>query len=578
MKKYSLIILLLIVALISCNIDDYDQPSDFSKPQLFTPDVFNLSENNIGNTIPISINDFSSLSDVSQGVVSRSWMIEEGSRFLMPDFTRKDSLNLADFIDPELGSSNGKDIANVLFQKAGETTVTLKNRFKEEVSLLGNDAVQTTDGLWELTTVFQYDVYNYLNAEASIFDEETLETYLLAADQNPSINDTSGFTTITIEAGSRLDFKDLTTIGRPSGRTWNFDGGQPDTSEEEEEEVTYNRTGDYLVTITSMRDNIRQSLRYSEQTKALPFIINVIPSTKPFVINGNAFALNDNSSEPGTKIIAFRVNGVLESFTDLENDFSVNVVNGAINLDIDVVSAEVSSVDETMIELVLAEPVLNSDTITLSYSGSAITSIDERILTPFTDAVVEPLFINLLTGNVNPSFENPASNARWANADGYRLFIGNGNQLVNAQNTDGTPFLDRSTERASDGSASMKFNAILPYETGIGFIGLSNILFRNADIPAGEYQLTYDLYYEPGTTFAGLFTRIFGATSEIEVMNFNPPATGEWFTVKRNITLGSGGITGNAVFNFRDNNENAAITGRQTFYIDNFKVIAVESR
>ena len=578
MKKYSLIVLLILVALISCNIDDYSQPSSFTKPQVFTPSIFNINASTINNTIPISIDDFSSLSDVSQGVVSRSWIIEEGSRFLKPEFTRKDSLNFAAFIDPEIGTTNWRDVVHVLFQETGETTVTLKNKFEKEVSLFGNDAVQTSDGLWQLTTVFKYDVYAKLNAEASVKNEEDGTEVILNASQNPSVDNTSGFTTITIEAGSNLTFTDLTTIGRPSDRNWDFVGGQPDTSLETEQIVTYNRVGEYTAALTVKRAKKgNKTLRYTEQTKALPVIIKVIPSTKPFTINGNAFAVDDADGQPGTKQIAFRVNGILESFTGLENTFSVNVVNNAFDQDFVVTSAKVSDSDETLIELELAEPVLNTDTVTLSYSGTGITAIDERQLLTFTDAIVEPLLINLLTDNLNPSFENPATNDRWANADGYRLFIGGGNNLDDAKNTDGTPFLNRSEERASDGSASLKFDAILPYETNIGFVGLSNILFKNAEIPAGDYKLSYDLYYVEGD-FAGLFTRIFGSTPDIEVMNFNAPGLGEWFTVERDLTLGSGGITGNAVFNFRDNNENSALTGRQTFYMDNIKVIANETR
>ncbi|ANW96610.1 hypothetical protein AXE80_10125 [Wenyingzhuangia fucanilytica] len=588
MKKYSLIILLSLMALVGCNVDDYTEPANFSAPLVFTPSIFNINESSIANNIPISIDDFSSLSDISQGVVSRTWVIEDGANFLNSEFTRKDSVNLDRFIDNKLGTSSQTKLVHVLFQKAGETTVTLKNKFEKEVSFLGNDAVQGEDGLWELSTVFKYDVYQRLNAEASVKNEEDGTEVFLTQSQHPSTDDTSNFTTITIEAGSNLTFKDLTTVGRPSDRVWDFDGGQPETSTEEEQVVTYNRIGEYTTNLTVSRAKLgNNTLRYSEQTKAIPVIIKVIPSTKPFTINGNAFAVNDGSSAPGTKQIAFRVNGILEPFTGVENDFSVNVVNGTFNQNFNVVSAQVSSTDETLIELELSEAVLNSDTIKLSYNGTGITAIDARVLNAFTDETVEPLIINYLTSNVNPGFENPATNDLWANADGYRLFIPAGNnasgnnQIANATNPGGGLYLSRSTDRASEGSASMKFDAVLPFESGISFLGLSNVLFQNAEIPAGVYSFKFDLYYEPGTTMGGVFTRIFGSTPDIETMSFNAPGTGQWFTVEREINVGAGGITGNAVFNFRNGgpgNENDGVTGRQTFYIDNFQVVAKENR
>ncbi|CAH8284165.1 hypothetical protein EV196_103303 [Mariniflexile fucanivorans] len=575
MKKYNLI-LLLFVALVGCTIDDYNQPSDFSKPQVFTTGIYNISASTIANSIPISIDDFSSLTDVSQGVVSRYWVIENGTRFLNSEFTRKDSLDLARFIDPELGNIHWKDVVHVLFQEEGETTVTLKNKFNKAVSLYGNDAVQTTDGLWELTTVFKYDVYAKLNAEASVKNLEDGKEVILAANQNPSIDNTSGFTTITIEAGSKLTFKDLTTIGRPSDRIWDFKGGQPATSTEIEQVVTYNRVGEYTAILTVSRAKKgNKTLRYSEQTKAIPVIVKVIPSTKPFTINGNAFAVADTDNIPGTKNIAFRVNGILESFTGLTNNFSVNVVNGSFNQNFTVTSAKVSSTDETMIELELAQPILNSDTVKLSYNGTAIKAIDDRQLLPFTNATVSPLLINYLANAFNPSFEE-ASQSSTTGAQSYTHFVV-GNNLSQITNADGSLYAARSTEKASDGSASMKYNLVLPLITTQGYFGLINNTVSNSNIPTGDYKLTFDVFIESGN-FMGIFNAIQGASSSPSGVGipFNTPATGEWFTLERTFSV-NGTLGGNVVFNVR-NADNSGVTGTQVFYIDNLKVLKVETR
>ncbi|GAA4238753.1 hypothetical protein GCM10022291_30450 [Postechiella marina] len=575
MKKYSLIILVLL-AIVSCNIDDYDRLSEITKPELFTPSIYNLTETSINNAVPIAINSFSSVSDASQGVISRHWTIEEGSKYLLPTFTRKDSLNLEPFIDSDIGLSNWTEIVHVLFQKEGETTITLKNTFDKAVSFLGNDAVQNNDGLWELTTTLTYDVYAELNAEASVSNADNTEVLAtLSSNQNPNKDNTNGFQTITIEAGSNLTFTDLSTIGRPSGRLWEFEGATPNSSEEEQQVVTFNRLGSYTVNLTTIRDKRGNSLHATEQTKTLPVIIEVIPSTQPYIISGEANAEIDGNDDAGTNIISFRVNGEIEPFNGGETDFTVNVVNTGFNQDFEVQSVNINNADPTIIELTLAQPILNSDTVTLSYNGTIIKSIDSRTLNTFSSISVNALNLNLMTNASNPSFENAVDNDRQVNAQGYNLFVGGGgNNLDNARNADNSLFLNRSTERSSDGNASLKFNAIMPMAPG--FVSLSNTILSNSAIPAGDYKLTFDVFIEDGSNFNAIFSVIQQGTPRTQLAPLNAPATGEWFTVERNFS-NAGTLGGNLIFNFR-NQDNNGITGRQTFYIDNIQIIAIEAR
>ena len=574
MKRYSIILIVCLLALVNCKTDDFEPLSEFSKVELFTPNIFNLTATSIENPIPISINDFGSLADVSQGVVSRVWTIEEGSKYLKPEFKRKDSIDLSPFIDLTLDKENTTANAFVLFQQIGETTVTLKNTFNEPVSYLGKDAVQV-DELWELTTVFTYDVYGDIQASATVSNDDNSEVLAtLESEQNPDPEDTSSFQKITIEAGTGLYYKDISMLGRPNGRIWNFEGGIPQTSEDEEVKVQYNRLGEYKAEITINRDRRGNSLNAAEQTKVLPIIVEVIPSTKPFVITGEGKGEDDDSDTAGTSTFSFNVNGELENFTGAENDFTVNVVNGAFNQNFTVTSARVNSSNATKVDLVLNQPILNSDTVTFSYNGTAIKSVDNRTLEPFSSISVEPLNTNLLTNASNPGFENAVTNDRQVNSQGYNLFVGGGNSLDNARNADGSLMINRSTERASAGNASLKFDADLPLAAG--FLSLSNTLAKNSTIPAGDYKLAFDVYLENGTGFQGLFTVVQGGTPQGAATPFNAPGTGQWFRVERDFSLGAP-LSRNIILNFR-NNDNAGITGRQVFYIDNIQVIDREER
>ncbi|TGV00786.1 SwmB domain-containing protein [Flavivirga rizhaonensis] len=575
MKKYSFIILLF-VAFWGCDKDDFERLSDNTQAQIFTPSIFQINENSIGRPIAININNFSSISDASQGVVSRSWAIEEGARYLKSTFERKDSLNLAAFIDPNLGLGNSAEIVHVLFQKEGETLVTLKNKFNKEVSLYGNTAVQGNDGLWQLTTELTYDVYADLNTEASISNEDDTQVLAtLSASQNPSSDDTSGFATITIEAGSSLTFTDLTTIGRPDERLWEFEGGTPSTSTEEKQAVTFNRLGDYLVMLTTFRDKVGSALNPAEQTKTIPAIITVIPSTKPYVITGNASAEDDSDDDAGTNIITLSVNGEIDAVSGVEGNFTVNVQNIGFNQNFTVTSARKSNDDATTVELTLDQPILNSDTVTLSYNGTGITSIDSRTLETFTDVPVDPVNKNLLTNASNPSMENSVDNDRNVNTQGYNLFVGGGgNNLDNARNVDGSLQINRTTERASDGVASLKFDAVMPLMAPA--LSISNRIISNSNIIAGEYKLTFDVFVEESTGTFTVLNVIQGGEPRGQSIMLDPPVIGEWFTIERNFTLAAE-LQQWIVFNFR-NQDNAGITGRQVFYIDNLQVIALETR
>lgn len=576
MKKISLILLALITLYTCGPKDDFEPLSDLVVPEVFTPSLNQVTETSIANAIPIAINDFSSLSDISQGVVSRNWRIEEGARFLLSTFTRKDSLNLEAFIDPELNLGNWRETVHVLFQEEGETTVSLTNSFDQPVSYLGNDAVQGENGLYNLTTVFTYDVFADLNAEASVTDLATGETVLLTADQDPDPADTSSFTTLTLEAGTSLQFEDLSTIGRSDGRVWDFVGGTPESSTEAVVDVLYNRPGQYTASITINRDKRGRQLFYAEHTKTLPVLVEVIPSTQPFVIASNGMAVDDNNPAVGTTILSFGVNGIIETVDNSASNFTVDIVNGAFTSSTSPSAVRVNSSNESVIELVLSEPIYNSDTVTISYNGTAITSIDQRTLEPFANQPVDNLFQNLLTDVSNPSMELSNTNERNVFAVGYNLFVGGGNNIDNAKNPDGSLFIERSTEQASDGGASLKFNANIPFDNGIGFLSLSNTLISNSNVPAGTYNLTFDMYIEDGSDFEGIFQVIQQGDPRTQLVSINPPGTGQWFTVERPFTASSD-LGGNAIFNFR-NQDNPGLSGRQVFYLDNLKIIPIENR
>jgi len=109
-----------------------------------------------------------------------------------------------------------------------------------------------------------------------------------------------------------------------------------------------------------------------------------VKSSQPFIFDGN---LIEHESEK----ISFNVTAETAPFLNEEDNFTVHVSNEISGFEgfIDVKTVELNSNDATMIEITLAESIYNTDVVTVSYSGGAISSLDERPLEGFGPQTVE---------------------------------------------------------------------------------------------------------------------------------------------------------------------------------------------
>ena len=102
----------------------------------------------------VKINNYLAFQDLSRGELSHKWIIEEGSKFLMDNFTTNDTIYQA-FILEDAGLETTNDLAYVLFTELGTTTVTLINTFKEEV----NESVfDEENNIWKVEKVITVEV------------------------------------------------------------------------------------------------------------------------------------------------------------------------------------------------------------------------------------------------------------------------------------------------------------------------------------------------------------------------------------------------------------------------------------
>ncbi|AZQ63916.1 hypothetical protein EI427_17295 [Flammeovirga pectinis] len=125
-------------------------------------------------------------------------------------------------------------------------------------------------------------VYEVYHNDVKIV-EVTLDDIL-----NPS--DQENWETVALVYGDSLFFKDITTVGEPTGRTWLFNGSETTSSTTKETQVIYTVEGDHLAGEVTF---IREGSDYPDATitSEIPLKINVsIPKILPAfkVMNGEA--------------------------------------------------------------------------------------------------------------------------------------------------------------------------------------------------------------------------------------------------------------------------------------------------
>lgn len=516
----------------------------------------------------VSSETFMSFLDLSQGAVKHEWTIEEGNFYLKEGFKRNDSLDL--FIDETAGLTITTPKAHVLFKNSGLNNITLRNEFSDFVSFNSEDeridAVQVGD-VWVLEKTFTFDVYGKLLPAFKVLQGGN-EIINITKDDNPSLADQSTWPTVQVEAGSSLTFVDLTTEDRPNGRNWSIPDGAPAGSNAETAEIKFFKLGTFPAgTLKSTRGI---TLPTANTEKIIPLMVEVIPSSQPFELNGQI-------KEDENEVISFQVTGEVAPFAGEEGNFTVNVKNAAATFDqnIAVKSARVSATNATRIELVLNEPIYNSDVVTVSYSGGNIKSSDTRDLLAFTDKPVIMHFSNnILTANSWAGFEqhHDGLNRGYLGPNGA-FWVGN----AALSGTAADPFWSRSLEDKFEGDSSLKFSVdgltktLQLHTFGLGLLD---------KIPAGTYNISFMVNVQSGTTLKQ-FRTWGGEVPELGPLSWDvgSVAKDKWVKIQHTITFSAPIDAKKKVsINFNTGDNPDAGTGRQTIYIDDFSFIPVELR
>ncbi|UMB61693.1 hypothetical protein MHL31_05680 [Lutibacter sp. A80] len=554
-----------LLILVSCEEEEYvdytpvDELSDVSwiiSLQKFTQNPFNIEEDS-----------FMSFFDLSVGASSHQWIIEDGNAFLNEGFKKGDSLPL--FINSEAGLTTTDVKAHVIFRKSGVNKVRLLNKFPEPVSYKSSAGTLNSKkegDFWVIDTTFTFDVFANLKPAFKVL-QNNVEVLSITEDQLTSIENEASWPTVEVEAGATLTFIDQTTTGRANGRNWAIPSGIPASSNLDTVTVKFFKLGTYNAGVFKALRATPYPTASVEKT--IPLKINVIPSSQPFKING---AIKEDVNEK----ISFQVTGEIVPFTDQEDKFVVHVKNTAAGFDqtIPVLKASVNSTDATYIDLTLSEKIYNSDVVTVAYNGGEIESTDTRQLASFPATNVQ-MYIggNILKSNSWSGYEIGLD------GDLARAFSGpNGAFWVGAplNGSADNPIWSRTTEKAYEGNASMKFNvdgitkAYQLHTFGLGTIDM---------IPAGTYKISFMVYLEAGNTMEKFWTWG-GEVPELapEAWNLDGLPREQWIKIEHIVTLSEINSKKKVTLVINPPSNPNSSTGQQTMYFDNFSFVEVEVR
>ncbi|WP_010134626.1 PKD domain-containing protein [Ochrovirga pacifica] len=558
MKKIFLLFLC-IFSLISCE-DDTDFSTEHTSFLWYTSNGFEEADYTIG------IEDYITLLDLSKNTKTHLFSIPKTAKFIEGDLNRGITDYTPYLVDTDENTSTQTKI-NVIFTEPGLQTISLKNTYSKQT-----EGATLVENAWIAEQNFTVDVFDRLNPKGSVSkynytdpDNPILET-VLTFDENTTslIEEKDTWATTTIEAGEELVFTDASTTGRPTSRTWYAKGGKPETSSKEEASIRYNKPGTYTTSIESKRSGSEVPAYTTE--KLIPLVIQVIPSTKPFVQSGTVTLENN--------IIRFGVTGEVESAIAQASKFTVHVTNVAANFDanIPISTVQISPDDPSIIQLELAETVYNTDTIELSFTDGNIVSVDSRTLENFGPLTVvnapgTNVFVNDVAG-----FENENSN--WKKGYCQNYFIGNGNGTAEA------PIFSRTSEQVYQGEASMKFS--MDGIKNISFIGLD--LSKPNGIEAGTYLISYWVYIvdhgnDEINNLKTFRTQIKSGSNLVqeEIWSLEGLEKNKWVKIEKTITVAD--IASGTKIDIRfQTADNPDVSGLQTIYFDSYSWIKQQPR
>ncbi|NJB82542.1 hypothetical protein [Wenyingzhuangia aestuarii] len=540
MKKIFLTLIAVFTLLISCKDDSYEIPNTFS-------DIGFYTSKGTANTLNTKINGYVSFADLSQGTVNHKWTITGKTKYLEGEIPRDNNLTkekLEALIIEGNDTISTQKTVHVYFPNSGLHTVNLYNTFNDSVTFRGHNGdfyftgAKKVNNLWVIDTTFVVDVY------------DTIVPSIKISQNGTQIDHTSKTDTVFVEVGNTLTFEDLSTIGRPNGRTWSISGVSKTLVNEDTGNIPYEHTfvklGVFNATVRVFRD--QEQVPGDSEVYKIPVPIKVNPSSNPFNLHGDVIELEDQT-------IQISFNGEFDETTIATNPLtSFNVKVNEISFNI--ASISLDSEDKTKLNIKLQDEIYRPDVIKISYSGGTLKSSDSRSLQGFTDALVNMYNINLLPADM--STVNASGPWRGRNPGEDDITI--------------------SSDQASDGDTSLK--VVLTPGSGIADADCPfEADEKIAMIKDKTYVLSYKVYIDPSSTVLPRLDQMILLNNWVQDTRVYYPtagfATGKWILIERDYIPSSNFDFVNLYMKLHVNSPN---DNNCTLYFDEFKLQEKEVR
>jgi hypothetical protein len=400
---YALSLLLLIIA---CNNNEYEVPSEEIS------DLYILTSAGVNTTnMRTEVNNFFTLSDISQGTLERKWTINEGDFFLEGPLPNR--LPSYDDYIINVGDTVSEDqTVHVMFKKGDSLTeVKYYGVFKDSTEFEFNsyydpliaasvpDTIRTVkvQDKWIAEYTFLVDVYDTVVAtpELRLLDE--------------TIIDHKNTASMTVEFGDQIIIEDLSAMlidnnARP--QTTKFRMHTLEVNEDDRtgytvgnferegdftrriiDTLTFSKLGEYQLELTATRAR-DEDLAASSDVYDVPMLFNIVPLGEDLVLDTSIKAVEELDDDRVLIPISSRLKAVEGN---VASDFTVKV-DGVVIATNNVTIGSYNSGNGGLLYLNLETPLVPADAtkvVTVSYTGNTIVSLDDRVLQPFTDEPIE---------------------------------------------------------------------------------------------------------------------------------------------------------------------------------------------
>ncbi|MFR9592368.1 MAG: hypothetical protein SNG27_08235 [Rikenellaceae bacterium] len=483
--------------------DEYEQLNLVSDTAWYNSEA----ASDVSNRYQMSVGEYISFMDASQGLVSREWKINsETAVFLADSFDPSDDAEPQ--VDPSKGDTSSNAVEAVYFTAAGPSYVTLTGKFNEWVGSHDNTGNEATfvDGYWEIVTEYQVNVFSPLEPAFRLYtlddNGDVDQDFTLLAGETQSPNKI-----FYIETGDIVYCEDLTTeVGFPEdydgynsyyeySRAWTVTGSKQGSSTEANPSFSFSSAGTY----SGFKLATTRSIPSNTVSKTIPVTIKV-SEVAPAIKSAYTSPVANN-------IVVLATNSELSDV--LSSGFSISVADAEGNTatcsdgsDYSITSVAVDADNSMNINVTLSDYLYEGDIITISYDAttssiypnSEYTDLDFGSVTDksVTNTISEQFTSALLKveESTDTSFANASTASLWwTGATSY--FERALNPYLKSLYMDYVDYEDDYVVMFNTTESGIPTGQTTEVSVVTEAVALADLV-----IPAGNYIFSYNIYFE----------------------------------------------------------------------------------